>query len=352
LALAYFRSLRVSHSNMKAILCTGKGGVETLSETTLPEPELRDNDVLVELKAAAVNPVDCKNREHALAGDQPRVLGYDGSGVVKKLGSAVTCLKVGDEVMFSGDLTRNGTFAEQIAVDARICGRKPKSMDWVSSAAVPLVSITAWELLFENLRLPTDGSGKDMVFMMYNGAGGVGSVAIQLAKHVLGATTIVATASRPETEEWCKKMGATHVISHYKDLDEELKRVGFDPEGIDVCFCGVDLDLAFDKIAKVMRPGGCIGSITVADATKIDVSKLFFPKRLTLSFEFMFARPMLNVKPEMQGALLSKVADLIDAGKFVDPTVTKYQGLTLDNVKESQKLQDSGKAMGKIAIGF
>jgi len=337
---------------MKAIICSGKGGLDTLSESTLPEPELREHDVLVDLKAAAVNPVDGKARESGFAGDHARVLGYDGCGVVAKVGSAVTCLKVGDEVMFAGDVYRNGTFAEKIAVDSRICGRKPKSLDWTSSASIPLVNITAWELLFENLRLPTDGSGKDLVFMMLNGAGGVGSAAIQLAKHVLGCTTVVATASRPETEEWCKKLGATHVISHRKDLGEELTRVGLNPEGIDVCFCGVDLDTAFDQIVKVMRPGGAIGSITVHDPTKVDVSKLFAPKRLTLSFEFMFMRPALQIAPEKQGALLNKVADMVDAGTIKDITCTRFEGLSLKTCQDSQTLQDSGKAIGKIAIDF
>lgn len=335
---------------MRAIVCKGKGGLDTLSEQTVDEPQLRDFDVLVEVKAAAVNPVDGKNREADMAGVGDRILGYDGAGIVRKLGSKVTSLKEGDEVMFAGDITRDGSNAEFVAIDSRICGKKPKSLDFADAAALPLVYNTAWELLFENLRLPTDGSGKDLVFMMLNGAGGVGSAAIQLARHVLGCETVIATASRPETEQWCKDLGATHIINHHNDFEEELKRVGVDK--VDVCFCGVDLDNQFDRIVSIMRPGGYIGSITVGDSSKIDVNKLFFPMRLTLSLEIMFMRPMFQQECEKQGALLSKVADLVDAGTLKKISHKRLTGLSVESIKEAQELQDSGKAIGKTVIDF
>ncbi|CAK9112009.1 60S ribosomal export protein NMD3, partial [Durusdinium trenchii] len=338
-------------SEMKAVVCKGKGSnAEALSEVSdAAEPELREHDLLVELRAGAVNPVDGKARD-GMAGEHERILGWDAAGVVKKIGSAVTEFKEGDEVMFAGDITRNGTYAELCAVDSRIVGKKPASLDFAAASALPLVSLTAWEMMFENLRLPTDGSGKDLVFFMLNGAGGVGSVAIQLARHVLGASTVIASASRPETEEWCKKMGATHVINHHKDLEEELKRIGVDK--VDVAFCGIDLDKAFDRLVGIMRPGGHIGAITIADPTKIDVSKLFFPARLTLSFEVMFTRPMLGVAPEKQGKILNNVAALVDEGKMKSVENTKFTGLNLKTVCEAMDLQDSGKAIGKITIDY
>ena len=333
---------------MKCIMCTGTGGLEALSEETIDVPKLEDDDILVELKAAAMNPVDVKNREGM--GPDKRVLGYDGSGVVKQLGPSVKGFSVGDEVMFAGDITRNGTNAEMIAVDARICAKKPASLSHVSASALPLVGLTAWELLFENLRLPVDGSGKDLVFMMLNGAGGVGSMALQLARQVLGCGTVIGTASREETKAWCEKMGATHVINHHNDLGEELKKIGVDK--VDVCFCGVDMDKQFDRIVKVMRSGGHIGGITIGDSSMIDVNKLFIPARLTLSFEFMFARSMLKEKPEKQGEILTRIAQLVDEGKLKDIANTELQGLSLETIKEAHTLQASGKAVGKIVIKY
>lgn len=322
--------------------------MDCLAEETIDVPKVEDFDILVELKAAAMNPVDVKNREGM--GPDKRVLGYDGCGVVKDLGSSVKSFAVGDEVMFAGDITRNGTNAEMIAVDSRICAKKPSSLSHSSSAALPLVAITAWELLFENLRYPTDGSGKDVVFLMLNGAGGVGSMALQLARHVLGCETVIGTASRPETKEWCEKMGATHTINHHNDLEEELKKIGVNK--VDICFCGVDMDKQFDRIIKIMRPGGHIGGITIGDSSKIDVNKLFMPLRLTLSFEFMFARPMFKEKPEKQGELLARVAQLVDEGKIKDIANKELQGLSLETIKEAQALQASGKAIGKIVIKY
>lgn len=334
-------------------MCTGKGGVETLSEKTMPEPELREYDLLVEVKAAAVNPVDGKNRSHNMAGGDEKILGYDGAGVVKQVGAKVDAQRfaIGAEVYFAGDLTRNGSNAEFIAIDSRIVGLKPKSLSFAEAAAVPLVALTVWEPLFESLRLATDGSdGKGKSILIVNGAGGVGSAAIQIAKLVGGFENVVATASRPETEEWVKSLGATHVINHRKDLAEELKRVGVN--SVDVSFCCVDLELHYDKLVEVTNMGGSIISITFGDPTKIDVSKLFFPKRLTLSFEIMFGRIILGVEPERQGAVLDNVAKLIDEGKFKSIANKTFNGLSVENVKAAQELQDSGKAIGKIVIDY
>ena len=330
-------------------MCTGNGGLDCLSEEQVAAPTLEEFDLLVEVKAAGMNPVDVKNRE-GIDTVHKRVLGYDGCGVVKQCGSGATMFSVGDEVIFAGDITRNGSNAELVAIDSRICAQKPKSLSYASAAALPLVGLTAWELLFENLRFPTDGSGKDLVFLMLNGAGGVGSMALQLAKVVLGCEVVVATASRPETKAWCEKMGATHVINHRNDLEEELKKVGLDK--VDICFCGVDMDNQFDRIVKIMRPGGHIGGITIGDSSKIDVSKLFMPMRLTLSFEFMFTRSMMKLKPEKQGEILTRIGQLVDEGKIKDIANQELQGLSVDTLREAHKLQGAGKAIGKIVIKY
>ncbi|GBG32728.1 Quinone oxidoreductase [Hondaea fermentalgiana] len=338
---------------MRAVVCKGKGSVEeTLSEVDdYAEPEVGEHDLLVEVKAAAVNPVDCKNRAGNLSGHEEKILGYDGCGVVRKVGAAVKGFEEGAEVMFAGDITKPvGSNCEKIAIDARICAKKPSSLSFAEAAALPLVYLTAWELLFENLRLPTDGSGEDLVFMMLNGAGGVGSAAIQLARHVLGCKTVIASASRPETEEWCKSLGATHILNHRNDFEEELKRLGIDK--VDVCFCGVDLDDQFDRIVAIMRPGGRIGSITVGDGSKIDVNKAFFPMRLTISFELMFTRPMFGLEVERQGAILAKVAEMYDNGTLKKIDNKHLKGLNKASFAEAHELQESGKAVGKITIEY
>lgn len=322
-----------------------------MSEKTLEAPTLKPADLLVRLKAAAMNPVDVKVRE-GMAGTHERVVGYDGAGVVEALGAeADGRFKVGDEIMFSGDVTRNGTNAELCAVDSRICAKKPKTLTFAQAASFPLVTITAWELMFENLSIPTTAPAKPFNLLVINGAGGVGCITIQLAKKLLGdKCNVIATASRDETVAMCKSMGADHVISH-RNLAEEVEKLGVKGQ-IHYTLCYVDLELHYDTIVDISRPGAKIGSITFGDPSKIDVSKLFFPKRLTLSFEMMFARPMLNVDPEMQGALLDRVSEMIDAGDVKHFVTKEFSGLSVATINEAQALQASGKAIGKIAIAF
>jgi zinc-binding alcohol dehydrogenase family protein len=334
---------------MRAIVANGQGGPEVLSEKHVPVPVPGDEDLLIEVKASATNPVDIKARKSNTTPD--RILGFDGAGIVRALGAKVdaTRFKVGDEVFWAGNLFKAGSFADYEVVDARIVAHKPRSLDFGAAAAVPLVALTAWEPLFENLRLPLDGSASDRVFLFIGGAGGVGSAALQVAKHVLKAKTIIATASRPETEEFCRKLGATHVINHRKNLKEELTRIGV--SGVDIAYCGVDLDLHYDNIIPIMNMGGAIIAITVgANADNIKVSKLFFPNRLTLSFEIMFGRPITGTKPELQGRILEAVAKLIDDKLFQRIDTQTFKGLTLENVNKALEIQESSAAIGKIVI--
>lgn len=334
---------------MHAIVANGQGGPEVLSEKQVPIPVPGDDDLLIEVKSSATNPVDVKARKGNSTPD--RILGFDGAGIVRALGSKVDAsrFKVGDEVYWAGNLFKSGSFSAFQTVDARIVAHKPKSLDFAAASAIPLVALTAWEPLFENLRLPLDGSASDRVFLFIGGAGGVGSAAIQIAKHVLKSTTIIATASRPESEEFCRKLGATHVIDHKKNLKEELTRIGV--AGVDIAYCGVDLDLHYDNIIPIMNMGGHIIAITVgANADKISVAKLFFPNRLTLSFEIMFGRPITNSKPELQGRILDAVAKLVDDKLFQRIDTRTFKGLTLDNVKQALQIQESSAAIGKIVI--
>ena len=333
---------------MKAIVVNGKGGVETLSEKQVALPTVGAHDLLLEVRASAANPVDVKQRKSNSTPD--RVLGFDGSGIVKALGDQVdkTRFAVGDEVFWAGSITRPGSFAQFEAVDARAVAKKPKSLDFGAAAAIPLVALTAFEPIFENLRLPLDGSAANKVVLIVGGAGGVGSAVIQVAKHLLRSQTIIATASRPETEEWCRNLGATHIINHRKSLREELDRIGV--AGVDIAYVTTDLDLHYDGVIPCMNVAGAIIAITLgANADKVAVNKLFW-RRLTLSFELMFARLVGDAEVHLQGQALDVFAKLVDEGKFKPIHTTTLKGLTVENVKKSQELLESSSTIGKIVI--
>ncbi len=330
----------------RAIVLNGSGGPELFSEKHVTLAELGALDLLIDVKASASNPVDIKARKSNTTPD--RVVGFDGAGVVKAVGKDVTRFKPGDRVFWAGNIGLKGSFAEHQVVDSRIVGHAPASLDFAAAAAWPLVALTAWEPLFESLRLPLDGSASKLVFLFIGGAGGVGSAAIQVAKHVLKSEIIIASASRPESAEWCKKLGATHVVDHTKPLKDELARIGV--AAVDIAFCGVDLDKHYDAIVEVARCGSHIIGITFGDPTRINVAKLFWPKRLTLTMHLMFGRPVTGEHPELQGQILDRVAKLIDEKKFVPIDHTHLDGLTVENVRKAQELQESGAQIGKIVL--
>lgn len=330
----------------RAIVLNGQGGVDLFSEKQVTLSALGPLDLLIDVKASASNPVDVKCRKSNTTPD--RVLGFDGAGVVLQTGAEVTRFKAGDRVFWAGNIGLSGSFAERQVVDSRIVGHAPASLDFAAAAAWPLVALTAWEPLFESLRLPLDGSASKLVFLFLGGAGGVGSAALQVAKHVLKAETIIASASRPESAEWCKKLGATHIVDHTKGLKDELARIGVD--AVDIAFCGVDLDKHYDAIVEVARCASHIIGITFGDPSKINVAKMFWPKRLTLTMHLMFGRPVTGVQPQLQGAILDRVAQLIDEKKFLPIDNTHLDGLTVANVRKAQELQESGAQIGKIVL--
>ena len=216
---------------MKAIGYTQRGPISAQAavvefETDRPQPG--PNDLLVEVRGISVNPVDVKVRANRQPPDgEPRILGFDAAGVVKEVGAETTRFKPGDEVFYAGDFTRPGTNAELHVVDERIAGRKPSSLGFAEAAAMPLTSITAWEILFDSFALD-EGEGAGESLLVVGGAGGVGSILVQLAKKLTGLT-VIATASRPDTRAWVEKMGAAHVVNHRNALDEEMRTLGIAP---------------------------------------------------------------------------------------------------------------------------
>ena len=335
---------------MKAVGYTHARPVEAedaLLDLELPDPLPRHRDLQVAVKAVSVNPVDTKLRRHADPVGEPRVLGFDAAGVVVAIGPEVTNFGVGDAVWYAGSIARPGTNSEFHLVDERIVGRKPNSLSSAEAAALPLTTITAWELLFDRLQIPLSPH-REGTLLVIGGAGGVGSIAIQLARQLTGVT-VIATASRPETRDWCLSLGAHTVIDHSADIGPALTRAGI--SGADYIFCTNATDRHWPEIVAAVKPEGRVGLID--DPEMIDVRALK-QKSASLHWEMMFARPLFAT-PDMieQHRLLEAVAHLVDQGR-VRTTLTENLGrIDASNLRRVHALVESGRTRGKIVLeGF
>ncbi|AAZ25442.1 zinc-binding alcohol dehydrogenase family protein [Colwellia psychrerythraea] len=328
--------------------------IDSLVDIEIPQPIATGRDILVKISAIAVNPVDYKIRQNKPSEtDEYKVIGWDAVGEIVAMGENATKFQLGDKVYYAGDLTRQGSNAEYQLVDERIVGHKPKSLADVEAAALPLTTITAYEMLFEHLALPKimpDSSEKsNYVILVVGAAGGVGSILVQLAKAITGAT-IIATASRESSKAWVEKLGAHHVVDHTKPLKPQIDALNIGQVTHVASLNGTES--YFDTYIELLAPFGKIAMID--DPQKpLDVMKLKF-KSLSLHIEFMFARSMFNaVDIEEQSHLLNHVSDLIDRG-YIQTTVGKELGLiNADNLKLAHEELESGKSIGKIVLqGF
>lgn len=331
----------------KTSLAIGENNSFIAFEAAKPQPESRD--LLVKIKAIAVNPVDYKIRQNSAKDktlENPKVIGWDAVGIVEEVGSEVSLFKVGDEVFYAGDINKPGCNAEYQLIDERIVGKKPKGFSDNEVAAMPLTSLTAWELLFERMRISVEkDAGKSLLIV--GGAGGVGSIAIQLAKQIAGLK-VVATASRPETKNWCKEMGADEVISHV-NLVKEAKNAGYSNFDFIVDF--VDLNTYWDEIVELIKPQGYVASIT-GSAQPIALNKLK-TKSVSFCWEFMFTRPMYGTADMIeQHHILNKIGELMEKGIIKTTVNNVLKGFTVSNLKEAHRVLESGKAVGKIVIAF
>jgi NADPH:quinone reductase len=315
-------------------------------ETTKPLPTGRD--LLVKIAAVSVNPVDFKIRQNSAKDTvlaSPKIIGWDAVGVVEAVGEGVSLFKVGDEVYYAGDITRSGSNAEYQLVDERIVGRKPKSLSAGEAAAIPLTALTAWEILFDRVRINEKDRGKSVLII--GGAGGVGSVAIQIAKKVAGLT-VIATASRPESIAWCEQQGADYVVNH-KDLLNEMRKIDF--QYVDFILDFVDTNLYWDVMAELIKPQGHIASIT-GSSTPVVLNKLK-NKSASFSWELMYTRSTFQTDDMIeQHHTLNKVAELLDNGTLKTTLKETLLGLTADNFKKAHQQLESGKTIGKIVIKF
>ncbi|MGO4745299.1 zinc-binding alcohol dehydrogenase family protein [Serratia quinivorans] len=331
---------------IKAIAVDPKNPADFI-EISPEKPTPGQYDLLVEVKAVSVNPVDTKVHAGLQKSglQQPRILGWDASGVVVEVGSSVSGFKPGDEVWYAGDITRPGSNSTHQLIDSRITARKPRNLNWAESAAMPLTALTAWEALFEHLKIQDAAAGKTLLII--GGAGGVGSLAIPFAAQ-RSQVKVIATASRPESAAWCLERGADLVVD-YRDLKGNLAQQGI--ESVDYILCLNDTDGHWKAISDLIAPMGHICTI-VENAQPLDQSALKL-KSAALHWELMFTRSMFNT-PDIaqQGEILKQVAQLLDEGKLSTTLSETLQGLTVPTLTAAhQKLLD-GHMQGKLVIVY
>ncbi|MET4261580.1 zinc-binding alcohol dehydrogenase family protein [Bradyrhizobium sp. S3.12.5] len=313
-------------------------------ETTKPEPKGRD--IRVTVKAISANPVDYKVRKRAAPPEgETKILGFDAAGVVDAVGPDVTLFKPGDEVFYAGSIQRQGTNSEFHLVDERIVGNKPKSLSFAQAAALPLTSITAWELLFDRLGAVPGKSVDPRTLLITGGAGGVGSILIQLARRLTGLT-VVATATRPESQKWCLDLGAHAVIDHGKPMKEQIEKLKLPPVALVASLTFTEQH--YKSIAEFMAPQGKFGLID--DPAEFTVSA-FKGKAISVHWESMFTRSSFQT-PDMiaQHHLLNDVADLIDKGVLRTTLDQTFGTINAANLKRAHALLESGKSRGKIVL--
>jgi NADPH:quinone reductase len=332
---------------MQAIGFQQPGNIESLVDIEQPTPTPEGRDLLVAIKAVSVNPVDTKVRQRATL-EPWKVLGWDAAGIVTAIGSEVTLFKPGDEVFYAGAIDRPGTNAEYHLVDERIVGIKPKKLDWAEAAALPLTAITAWEMLFDRLDVYKPVPGATNAILIIGGAGGVGSIAIQLARQ-LTDLTVIATASRPETIAWVNTMGAHHVMDHHLPLNEQMTALGLGSPGF--VFSTTQTDRHLAAIADLIAPQGRFGLID--DPEKLDISR-FKRKSASVHWEFMFTRSLFKTQDiSEQGKLLNEVSHLVDKEVLQTTLTEKYSPIDAANLQQVHTLIESGQARGKIVLeGF
>jgi len=322
---------------------------DSLLDLDLPKPVAQGRDLLVAIKAVAVNPVDTKVRAaKAQVGESPRILGWDASGTVEAVGPQVTLFQPGDEVYYAGDITRPGCNAQYQLVDERIVGPKPKTLSFAEAAALPLTTITAWEAFFDRLGINRDGANQGETLLIIGGAGGVGSIGIQLAK--LAGLTVIATASRPESICWVKELGADDVINHRESLQPQMQALDY--TWADYIAIFNDTDQHWPAVTELIKPQGKIVSI-VENQQPLAQSQMKM-KAATFVWEFMFTRAMFQTADMIaQHKLLTAVAAEIDQGRLHTTLAETMQPINAENLKRAHALLESGKTKGKIVLeGF
>ena len=334
-AVAYTKSLPIEHP-------------DSFEDVELPVPQPGPRDLLVRVEAVAVNPVDYKIRQNVDPGGTPKVLGWDAAGTVAAVGAEVEMFAVGDEVYYAGALNRPGANSRFHAVDERLVGPKPATLSFAEAAALPLTSLTAWEGLFDRMGLRTGAPEQGGTLLVTAAAGGVGAMVAQLA-HALTGLTVIGTASRPETIEYARGMGADHVIDHHRPLTGQLADVA--PGGVDYVFSTTRTDRNLKDYAEVLNPFGHIVAIDDFETLEISVLK---SKSISFHWEFMYTRSMFQTADQaMQHRILGRIARLADLGVLRTTANRDLGPINAANLREAHRVQESGAAIGKTTLtGF
>jgi NADPH2:quinone reductase len=320
---------------------------ESLLDVELPRPEPGAHDLLVRVEAISVNPVDTKLRSPKPQVEaQPKVLGYDAAGTVEAVGDAVQGFRPGDRVYYAGDVTRPGSNAEFQLVDAQLAAAMPRTLDFARAAALPLVAITAWELLFQRMPFDSEQGGAGKSLLVIGGAGGVGSIAIQLARRA--GFAVIATASRPETADWCRAMGAQHVVNHREPLGPQLAALGF--AQVDAALNLADTDRYWEVLGELLAPQGHLG-LVVEPKGALRIGDPYKAKCIGIHWEMMFARPRFRT-PDVaeQGRILQRVATLVDAGELRSIQREALGPINAANLREAHRRLESGTSIGKLVL--
>lgn len=328
-AVAYTRSLPIDDP-------------ASLTDVVVDVPTAGPRDLLVEVRAVSVNPVDVKVRAGNDPQGVPKVLGFDAAGVVRAVGADVTLFAPGDEVYYAGDIGRPGTDSQFHAVDERIVAKKPTTLDFAQAAALPLTVITAWEGLFDKLRITAETTG---TLLMVGATGGVGSVVLQLVRTLVPGVRVIATAAGEDAVEWVRSLGAADVVNHRRDLRDEVRRVA--PDGIDYVFTAHSSGQV-EIYADLLTPFGQI--VAIDDPETLDVLPLK-TKAISWHWEFMFARPMHDT-PDLirQQQLLTRVAELVDAGSLRTTATTVLSPIDAEQLREAHRLVEAGHVRGKVVV--
>lgn len=321
---------------------------ESLVDVELPVPQPGPHDLLVQVEAVAVNPVDCKVRQSNDPGGEPKVLGWDAAGTVVAVGELVELFEVGDEVFYAGAIDRPGTNARFHTVDERIVGRKPATLSFTEAAALPLTSLTAWEGLFERLGLREGASEQTGTLLVTAAAGGVGAMVAQLARALTGLT-VIGTASRPETVEFARRMGVTHVVDHHRPLPAQVTEVA--PGGVDHIFSTADTDRNLAAYADILKPFGRL--VAIDDFGPVEIG-LLKSKSISFHWELMFTRSLYRTPDQAtQHHILGEIARLVDAGALRTTATRDLGAINAAHLREAHRILESGSAIGKMTLtGF
>jgi zinc-binding alcohol dehydrogenase family protein len=335
-AVAYRRSLPIEDA-------------ESLQDVELPGPVAQGRDLLVKVEAVSVNPVDTKIRKRVDPQGADKVLGWDAAGTVVAVGADVTLFKPGDTVFYAGAIDRSGSNAALQLVDERIVGRRPSTLDFAQAAAMPLTTLTAWELLFDRLGVPRGSTARSGVVLIVGGAGGVGSMAIQLARRLTNFT-VVATASRDDSRAWATDMGAHHVVDHRADLVAAVKAVA--PQGVDYVLSLTHTEQHFPALVELLKPQGKLGLID-DPATPLDIG-LMKSKSISLHWEFMYTRSLHHTEDmQAQHRILNEVSDLVDAGVLRTTLRENIGAINAGNLRRAHAQLESASTIGKLVLsGF